>query len=214
VSQDHVLTRRLWTPFGHILPVLETFLSLPINWINHVEFESQGPVSLSWPALGLSFPNGISLSEDGKQLAVASSSSGHVHFYQRGERNSLKHSSTVSLPFAVDNVVFNSEGELMVAGHPYFPGLILVARNISRTAPSWVVAIAPLNESRVIASAAQPSSYESWTSANLTIRTIYQSDGTGFSTSSTALSDKTFGKVFITGLYAEGILECQISVST
>jgi hypothetical protein len=125
VSNDHLLTRRLPTFLGHVLPITETMLGLPLGWLSHISLEHPSSNSHDVPkirhtfaALGISFANGVALSPDGKQVALASSSLGEIYFYSRSPNNTLKHTHTVPMPFSPDNIRFDGEGALLVAGHP------------------------------------------------------------------------------------------------
>ena len=126
VSNDHLLTRRIATPLNHILPITETVLGLPLSWLSHVTLvqdpaNPHGPPKIShqFAALGIAFANGVAVSPDGKQVAVAATSMAEVYFYDRNtETNALKHIHTVPLPFSPDNIVFDHNGVLLVAGHP------------------------------------------------------------------------------------------------
>jgi len=125
VSNDHLLTRRIAAPFNHILPISETVLALPLSWVSHVTLEQDAASPHNSPkirhqfaALGIAFANGVALSPDGTQVAVASTSMAEIYFYQRNtETNSLTHIHTVPVPFSPDNIIFDHHGSLLVAGH-------------------------------------------------------------------------------------------------
>jgi hypothetical protein len=102
----------------------------------------------------------------------------------------------------------------------HFPSLIkVVANTAGAVSPSWVVSISP----RVQADRGSPSlplpkqydlqapiSVSSTVSPVLSheVVTLFQSNGTGFSSSSTALRDLSSGMLYVTGLYEEGLLVC------
>ncbi|EIW83886.1 hypothetical protein CONPUDRAFT_142407 [Coniophora puteana RWD-64-598 SS2] len=161
VSNDHLLTRRLPGPLGRVLPLLETVLGLPLGWVAHFTIdETTGSVlehALSAP--GIPFANGISLSPDGRTLAVASTSTAQLLFYMRDlSTNSLTHEDTVALPFLPDNIGYDDTGALLATGHPHFPSLAAVASSPSpspsssssspvsgdATSPSWAVSLTHL----------------------------------------------------------------------
>ena len=126
VSNDHLLTRRIANPLNRILPITETVLGLPLSWISHVTLvqdpaNPHGPPKIShkFAALGIAFANGVAVSPDGRHVAVAATSTAEVYFYDRNtETNTLKHIDTVPVPFFPDNIVFDHNGVLLVAGHP------------------------------------------------------------------------------------------------
>ncbi|KAF6754497.1 arylesterase [Ephemerocybe angulata] len=168
VTNDHLITRR-WPIVGHVLPLLESILGLPLSFVSHITLkppssvrsleEDQPPTneiaSHTFAAKFIPFPNGIALSSSGRQVAVASSSLAKVFFYDRDPlTNALTpiRERTATVPFCPDNVRYVHNGvttaggdeELIVAGHPHFPSLINLAKNATgATAGSWVVSIIP-----------------------------------------------------------------------
>jgi DNA-binding beta-propeller fold protein YncE len=124
VSNDHLLTRRIPTFLSHILPVAETFLALPLSWVSHVSLEEDADqhnmpkIRHTFAAMGISFANGVAVSPDGSKVAIAATSIGEIYFYSRSPNNTLSHTHTVPMPFNPDNVMFDDEGSLIVAGHP------------------------------------------------------------------------------------------------
>ncbi|KAF7424597.1 hypothetical protein PC9H_009905 [Pleurotus ostreatus] len=223
VTNDHFFTRRLaWV--GKFLPITESILALPLGWVAHVALipnpldPSGEPIfSHTVAALGIPFANGIALSPDGSTVAVASTTLGEVYFYQREPKdNTIKRIDSVPVPFTPDNIAFDDSGVLIVTGHPHFPSIVSVAANKTEVAPSWTVAVVPRSSSvlrseydtqaPISASLKAPAvmSYE--------VETLFQSNGTGFSTSSTALRDARSGRLYLTGLYAEnGAIVCRPS---
>lgn len=208
VSNDHLMTRRLPGFLGKFLPLVETLLALPLGFISHVEIvkdDLQGSSTdkHTLTRLFIPFPNGIALRQDGRSLAVASSSLAAVYIYDRfplqhnskysefdetGHAGKLILRKTISLPFAPDNVRYDDSGSLLVAGHPYFPDLIRIGSNISSsssndefgtgTAPSWVseLTFRNYNNNNDNTSSTQRTNtkYEKY---KYDLKTIYQSDG-------------------------------------
>ncbi|KAH8832743.1 hypothetical protein DL96DRAFT_1704797 [Flagelloscypha sp. PMI_526] len=191
VTNDHLMTRRLPFPFGSILPVLETVFAIPGGFVLHVSLGQDAPPAITISALGIPFANGVDLSPSGDTLAVVSTSQSQVLFYNRDiPTNTLHFERSVQLTFCADNVVYADDGELIVAGHPHFPSVINVAKDKpGAIAPSWAAAI----------------------NANFSVETLYQSNGSAYMTSSTALKDSRSGALYITGLYAPGVLVCRPS---
>ncbi|KDQ17255.1 hypothetical protein BOTBODRAFT_42944 [Botryobasidium botryosum FD-172 SS1] len=215
VSNDHYITRRV----SNQLALTESVLGLPGGWVDRVDLAQDGDgFSVTRVASGIPFANGVAISPNGKELAVASTTSGEVRFYDivdHDAKEEMKLSSSVRVPFAADNIAYDDNGTLFVAGHPHFPSLAKVAANQTRTAPSWVLSIRPHS----ITSPSLPSSIDDVVepypltrrtpaSATHAVRTVYQSDGSHFSSSSTPAMDSKNGVFFITGLYEEGILQC------
>ncbi|KAJ2936666.1 hypothetical protein H1R20_g426, partial [Candolleomyces eurysporus] len=233
VTNDHLITRR-WPIIGPIVPLLESVFALPLAFISHVTLKppSAEPSSTeienhTFAAKFLPFPNGISLSSNGRQAAVASSSLGRVFFYSRDPATNVltpQTDKTVTLPFCPDNVRFTegegsgSEEELLVAGHPHFPSLITLAKNVTgATSGSWIVSVIPSthhqDQQRSFDTHAAVSASQ-FVSAGpgYTLKTLFQSSGEqgGFVSSSTGIRDPDTGALYVSGLYDEkGVIECR-----
>jgi Arylesterase len=207
VTNDHALTRRLPKPLGDILPLLETFLRIPSTWVDRVDLVGSD-IRITRVA-NLAFANGIALSPNKKEIVVASSTACNVRLYTRDEKtNDLTYRSTVPLPFAPDNVSYDEEdGSIIVAGHPHFYSLIKVAAKQSDTAPSWVTEISATRASTNDSAAPYPAVSRAPVVASHAVNTLYQSDGSHYSSSSTGA--KAGKDLFVTGLYADGILHCK-----
>ncbi|KAJ7035011.1 hypothetical protein C8F04DRAFT_547755 [Mycena alexandri] len=189
LTNDHLFTRRHWP----ILPIVETMLGLPFGWVSHISLDPnpEAPTSIighSFSAPFVNFANGVSISPSGLQVAVASTGLARVEIYSRDPAtNVLTHTRTVPVPFSPDNLEFDAAGALIVAGHPHFPSLLKVKADptTKAVAPSWVVSV-----------------------VDNKVETLFQSDGTVFSSSSTGLRDPA-GALYITGLYESGMLVCR-----
>ncbi|PFH52954.1 hypothetical protein AMATHDRAFT_55839 [Amanita thiersii Skay4041] len=228
VSNDHLITRRL-PIVGQFLPVIESILGLPLGFVSHVTLSpDKKPIveEHAFAALFIPFPNGLALlhsSSDSPVLAVASSSLAQVRLYARdpatNKLSGIKH--TIPVPFAADNVRFSDDGTLFVAGHPHFPTLTAVAANKPggpQRAPSWAMSIPAGRPSQGTTS---PTTFD--TKAPISagglvpavqglhpLETVFQSNGDGFSSSSTVLRDDVSGALYVSGLYAEdGVLVCR-----
>ncbi|ESK88793.1 serum paraoxonase arylesterase 2 [Moniliophthora roreri MCA 2997] len=222
VTNDHLFTRRL-PVVGHFIPLTETLLGLPLSYVSHVSFDGEAEsasanLTHSLVAPFISFSNGVAVSPSGSQLAIASTVLGQVYIYNitytpSSATPSITYAQTVQLPFSVDNLAWTSADEIVVAGHPHFPSLLGFITMKEEKAPSWVVSIkvnsnansssfdirAPLSLSTKIP--APPAPY--------TVETLFQSDGTVFSTSTTGLHDPLTGNLYVSGLYADdGLLVC------
>lgn len=223
VTNDHLMTRRLPAPFGGILPLVETWLSLPFGWVSHVSIDdsadSAAAAKHTFAAFGIPFANGVALSHNGSEVAVASTTAAEIFFYARNpETNALKFKHAVPVPVLADNIMYDDEDALIVAGHPHFPSLADVAKNhTGKVAPSWIVSVSPRGEA--LGAGSIPKMYDvradlsasSKAPAVLSheVETLFQSNGKLFSTSSTGLRDSRTGKLYVTGLYEEGFLVCK-----
>ncbi|KIK63132.1 hypothetical protein GYMLUDRAFT_482086 [Collybiopsis luxurians FD-317 M1] len=218
VTNDHVFTRRL--PFiGSFIPLVETIFGLPLSFAAHVtvdpnEIAEKSVLAHTLAAPFVAFANGVSVSPSGLEVAIASTSTGAIYFYDRNIANNiLTFASSVLVPFAPDNINYDHDGNLVVSGHPHFPTLTKLAANKTDVAPSWVVSVSPVlahtssefdPEATLSASAIVPPSN------NRTIQTLFQSNGNTLSSGATGLKDTLSGNVYISGLYAEqGVMVCR-----
>ncbi|EGN98709.1 hypothetical protein SERLA73DRAFT_181313 [Serpula lacrymans var. lacrymans S7.3] len=225
VSNDHLMTRRLPSPFGHVLPLIESVGGLPLSWLSHISVEesteNDGEITLNhtFAAFGVSFANGVAISPSGTELALSGTSMGEVYFYKRDpSTNKLTYAHTVPVPFFNDNVMYDDSGALIVTGHPHFPSLIAVAANkTGAVSSSWSVSISPLHMEVASPSfalreydmrAPLSASKLSPATMNYEVETLFQSNGTAFQTSCTTLRDAETGILYMIGLYEEGLMVC------
>ncbi|VDC04435.1 unnamed protein product [Peniophora sp. CBMAI 1063] len=217
VSNDHHFALR----HELVLSKLETFLALPLSHVEHVAVPAPGddeqPVAMT-VAGSIPFANGVAISKDGRVVAVASTTGTAVHIYARHiPSNALIPKEEILVPFAPDNLSFDDDGVLLVAGHTDFPALIGMSKDKPGVrGPTWVISLRPTPESELVdkvfwdtrasfsASARVPPPPSGWK-----METLYQSSGHGgFASSTTALRDTRSGRLIVTGLYEEGILVC------
>lgn len=231
LTHDHRFTRRLPGMLGKTLPMAESILALPLGWTTHVTIPSLpedthgaaapvSPVTHTTVAPYIPFANGVAISPDGMQVAVASTTLCEIRFYARDPHTqALSLHARVQTPFAPDNLGFDSRGSLIVAGHPHFQSVVAVAENRTGvSAPSWVVSITPTTDAESWAGhegvgawdagAPVPASRKVLQTPGYEMRTLYQSDGSAFSSSSTGLRDAETGVLYIVGLYEEGLMVC------
>ncbi|KAH9058355.1 hypothetical protein EDB87DRAFT_1675355 [Lactarius vividus] len=211
LTHDHRFTRRLPGVLGKTLPLAESILALPLGWTTHVNAEDpEVEATHTTVAPYVPFANGVAISPDGTQVAVASTTLCEIRFYARDPRT-----QALSLG-ARTNLVFDARGALIVAGHPHFQSLVGVAENRTGVnAPSWVVSITPESGAEHEKGATWeagvpvPASRKVPQVPGYELRTLYQSDGSAFSSSSTGLRDAETGVLYIVGLYEEGLMVCK-----
>jgi len=66
---------------------------------------------------GHSFPNGLAVGHDGR-IYVPSAVVGGIHVYERQADNELKHVDYIDIPYAIDNLSVDANGDILV---PTFP---------------------------------------------------------------------------------------------
>ena len=229
LTHDHRFTRRLPGLLGKTLPITESILALPLAWATHVNLalddDDEMTTTTTVVASHIPFANGVAISPDGKRVAIASTTLCEIRFYERDvATQALELAASVPTPFAPDNVVFDEQGALVVAGHPHFQALVAVAANHTDAyAPSWVVSITPSTITSSSATGAEqgqddagvwdvgvpvPASRKVPRVPGYELRTLYQSDGSEFSSSSTGLRDSKTGVLYMVGLYEEGLMVC------
>jgi hypothetical protein len=233
VTNDHLMTRRL-PIVGDILAVLESILALPLGFVSHItlsppsKFNSESIIitptihshKLAVPFIP--FANGITVSPDHTHVAIASTTLSQISLYTRDPAtNALTHIQSVPIPFLPDNIHYTHDGSaLIVSGHPNFPDLTAVAKNVTGAlAPSWVASVSvPKDETTVPKTPVQNFDAQAPVSAKgmvppvsgYELKTLFQSDGSGFMSSSTGIMDMVTGALYISGLYAEeGLMVCQ-----
>ena len=203
VSNDHLMTRRL-PVVGHILPLVESLLALPLGYVSHVILHpppgstthGEGIDAImkhTFAKLFTPFPNGVAVSASGTEVVIVSTSLSEIAFYERdpstNELTRLKYAARV--PFSPDNIHYSpsltnrGEEEVIVAGHPNFPDLTAVAANkTGASSSSWVVAIVPKDGAN--AKSKNKFDQEAPVSTNTklprdgnnwTLKTLFQSDG-------------------------------------
>ncbi|KAG5304471.1 serum paraoxonase/arylesterase [Histoplasma capsulatum G186AR] len=216
VTNDHHYLART----RPLLSKIETYFSMPWGWVTFVDFSSTEHLKCEIVATNISFANGIVMTPTGKEVIVASSGHDAVYIYQRdSETNSLSSThETVHVNFHPDNVnfdhsldisdptVFDADGRflrgLTVGGHPSIIKLVQAVHSPeSVKAPSWVAEIrrgAGVDPAPCPAAPQQPKFYA---------RTLYQSNGEHFSTSTTGALDSKRGRLLVASLYGKGILD-------
>ncbi|KAF8501503.1 hypothetical protein F5888DRAFT_1793019 [Russula emetica] len=222
LTHDHRFTRRLPGVLGKTLPIAESILALPLAWATHVNVTDIDTVDTTIPpssqsqsalttkthtetvASHIPFSNGVAISPDGTQVAIASTTLTEILFYARDiTTQALSLHARVPTPFAPDNIMYDSNGSLSLA-----------ANRTGARSPSWVLSITP---SRAGAGAEMdawdvgapvPASRKVPRVPGYEMRTLYQSDGSEFSSSSTGLRDSKTGVLYVVGLYQDGLMVC------
>ncbi|KAG6330597.1 hypothetical protein ID866_8490 [Astraeus odoratus] len=231
LSNDHLMTRRLPVPYGEILANTETLYAIPLGWLAHVTLDPESSVGFqhTFVVQQVPFANGVSVSPDGSQVALASSSSLQVSLYDRNTTtNALTFRNSVKTPFFPDNVRYDDDGTLNVAGHPDLQAVVLVAANVTgAVAPSWAISIRPITASSTLVGKVvsdlprgiynllgslmtqwNPVTFPSSSVPYSEVITLFQSDGTVFQTSTTPLIDRRTGTFYLSGLFQDGMLVC------
>jgi arylesterase/paraoxonase len=183
-----------------VLAKLETFLHIAKGSVVYLNLKTNEGKRVA----ELPFANGIAQLNN-THLAVASTTGLAVHIYEIQPGHSLIQTKRLVVDFWADNLRTDSEGKLLITGHPYAILLERVAKNQHKynldhgrrdgLDPSQ----RPKAGSRVA----------EWDgNAEGTVRTLYL-DNTGeeYGVSTTTVRDARRGIGFVVGLYEKGILQ-------
>ncbi|KAL3443243.1 hypothetical protein BJX65DRAFT_285653 [Aspergillus insuetus] len=191
VTNDHYIRRRDW-PLGALA---ETYLGIPGGTVAYVNLASE-PIEVRTVARA-PFANGVAILNT-STVAVASTSAAEVRLYTRLEDNSLVQTSAIPLQYMPDNLSTNSDGDLLIAGHPHPPTFDnLIKRRRSCIAEDGTVP-------QECWKATSPTSVSRWT-AERGLEDLYVST-TEYGSGCTAAKDVRRGVGIVTGLYENGIL--------
>ncbi|EME47198.1 hypothetical protein DOTSEDRAFT_85745 [Dothistroma septosporum NZE10] len=196
VTNDHYVKARDNLP----LAKFETYAGLPGGSVAHVKLVDGGAPQITTLAR-IPFANGISFL-DSSTLAVASSTTASVWIYtiiktpdEDSTVPTLLLSKKIPLSFVPDNISTDSDGKLLIAGHPHAPSLEKVSKN-NRFCHGANVDNEKCQLKRL-------SWVAEWTEES-GLKNLYVSDE--FGTSSTAARDVSRKLGFATGLYERGVL--------
>lgn len=212
LSIDHWFKRDGPWPWRLFMHEVESLTMLPLGSVRHVRFDHDS-INVSTPIRNIAFPNGLALSSNMSQLAVASTSGGRVLLYSLQSDGVAKHEKTIRVPLSPDNLQYTEDDVLIVAGHPHFPGIARLAKQKQSTSPSWVVAIARSGTLNIDNNEEVKTPYSIYNRVGkvdgFSMYTVYQSNGTGWSAGSTAIWNRKKNRLVMSGLYTEGIMVCQ-----
>lgn len=204
VTNDHYFQARQ----NPILAKLETFVSFALGSVTYLKLDKQFNVLKTSTAAKVSFPNGIAALND-SMVAVASSNTATVRLF-RVTRNSvgdvvLKGSSIITVPFLPDNLRVDSNGVLLIAGHPHAPSTDTVADAARYCSPISQAHNATLAEWCEKTVRPVMMSYVAQWTPDDGLTTLYVSKK-HFGTSTTAVRDTDLDVGIVTGLYERGLL--------
>jgi arylesterase/paraoxonase len=194
VTNDHYIRAAT----ASILSKIETFSGAPGGSVVYVDtrFPKSAKVVARVP-----FANGIT-SVNETTLAVASSSKSGVYLFGRKENHELELKRIIRTPAAVDNLSADSGGKVLMAGHPFGPGLIKMSKG------RWKCDEHGSQEERAACACSAPSWVAEWSEEGW-LREVYKDDGREFCSSSTFVRDSERGLGIVSGLYERGILVFQ-----
>ncbi|KAJ4293112.1 hypothetical protein N0V90_008394 [Kalmusia sp. IMI 367209] len=190
VTNDHMLRAAI----SPLLSKIETFSGLPGGSVVYTDLNDPNTTTL---VARLAFANGIAML-NANTLAVSSTSGAGVYFYEVQPDHSLQFKSWVRTPAAIDNLSVDSNGVLLVAGHPSALDLMKVSKNRPYCKPE-----SDIQAEREACGCSAPSYVAQWTE-NYGLETLYQ--GYEFCSSTMMVRDVTRGVAFVSGLYEKGVM--------
>jgi arylesterase/paraoxonase len=192
VTNDHYMGA-LISPF---LSQVETFAGIPGGSVVYADIHNP---SHTKSLARIPFANGIAVLNS-TIVAVATSSKAGVNFYQfDADTTSLKFRKYLRAGSSVDNLSIDSSGKLLMAGHPFAPALVDVAKSRAKCH------IQGSEEEKKACECTSPSWVAEW-SEEAGLNTLYKNNGKEFCSSSTFARDVGRGVGIVTGLYDRGLL--------
>jgi arylesterase/paraoxonase len=191
VTNDHYIRRRD-SPLGALA---ETYLGIPGGTVTYVNIASE-PIEVRTVARA-PFANGVAIL-NASTVAVAATSAAEVRLYTRLDDNSLVQSGAIPVPYMPDNLSTNSDGSLLIAGHPRPPTLDKLVKHRR----------ACIAEDGTVPQECWKSNSPTWVArwtAERGLEDLYVS-AKEFGSGATAAKDAKRNVGIITGLYENGIL--------
>ncbi len=153
--------------------ILEEYLGLSVS--NVVYFDG---MSYREVANGIAYANGINFDAKRNLIFVASPRKFLIKVYSKKQDGSLEFIEDIPCGMGVDNIEFDTDGNLWVGGHPNLLRFSAYAKGRKETSPSEIIKI----------------NYKS--KNNYTVENIYTNDGNTMSASTVAAS---FGDIILAG---------------
>lgn len=195
VTNDHAI-RAAVSP---LLSQIETFSGLAGGSVVYMDVGSPSSARI---VARVPFANGLALLNS-TVLAVASSSKAGVYMYSIGRDHELEFHKLVRTPAGADNLSVDGHGVLLVAGHPFAPALMGVAKRRAGCEMDGT------GEKRLACRCDAPSWVGEW-SEERGLMTVLVSqgqdgEGRGVCSSSTAVRDVGRRVGLVSMLYGRGI---------
>ncbi len=192
VTNDHFM-RAAVSP---ILSKIETFAAIPGGSVVYTNIHKPEETKT---LARLAFANGIAMLNS-TTVAVASTSKPAIYLYTMNPSDySLVLNKYVRVPAAVDNLSVDSNGKLLMAGHPFGLAVSKVAEGRPECNFNGK------EEEKKACECTSPSWAAEWSEGG-GLREIYQDSGAEFCTSCTFARDVKRGVSLVSGLYDRGIL--------
>jgi arylesterase/paraoxonase len=192
VTNDHYI-RAATSP---LLSKVESFAGVPGGTVVYIDTVS--------PASGrivarVPFANGV-VRFNASTLVVASSSKPGLLFYRFAQDGvDLEQVKYVRTPAGPDNLSLDSEGKILIGGHPFVPSIMQVAKSRPECDEEGT------EEQKAKCGCWAPSWVEEWSEEG-GLRTLMMDSGNDICSSSTAVRDAKRGVGLVSMLYGKGLV--------
>ncbi|KAF9735208.1 hypothetical protein PMIN06_008971 [Paraphaeosphaeria minitans] len=190
ITNDHMFRSRVFP----VLSKIETFSGLPGGTVVHIDLSRPEDAEI---VARVPFANGMTRLNS-TTLAVASTSKAGLYLYDMQPDHSLKFKTWIRTPAAVDNLSIDSEGTILMAGHPSALELMKLSKGRPLCNPN-----SESEAERLACDCTAPSWVAQW-SEEKGLETLFH--GSYFCSSSTMVRDVKRGISMISGLYERGLM--------
>lgn len=192
VTNDHYIGSLI----SPLISQVETFAGIPGGSVVYTDIHNP---SHTKTLVRVPFANGIAMLNS-TTVAVASSAKMGVNFYTFSpDTIKLHFRKFIRAPSSVDNLSVDASGKLLMAGHPFAPGLMKVSKARAKCN------IQGSEDEKQACECTAASFVAEWSETG-GLKTLYKNNGQEFCSSSTFARDVGRGVGIITGLYDRGIL--------
>ena len=192
VTNDHYIGSLI----SPLISQVETFDGIPGGSVVYTDIHNP---SHTKTLVRVPFANGIAMLNS-TTVAVASSAKMGVNFYTFSpDTIKLHFRKFIRAPSSVDNLSVDASGKLLMAGHPFAPGLMKVSKARAKCN------IQGSEDEKQACECTAASFVAEWSETG-GLKTLYKNSGQEFCSSSTFARDVGRGVGIITGLYDRGIL--------
>ncbi|KAH7402692.1 hypothetical protein BKA66DRAFT_449298 [Pyrenochaeta sp. MPI-SDFR-AT-0127] len=192
ITNDHYMRAAI----SPLLSKVETFAGIPGGTVVYTDIRNPQDTKV---LAHVPFANGLVMLNS-TTVAVASSSKAGVYLYTlNSDDHTLAFQKVVRTPAAADNLSVDSNGKLLIAGHPFAPSLMKVSQGRANCN------LEGSEEEKKACECTAPSWVGEWSEKD-GLKEIYKDSGEEFCSSSTFARDVGRGVGIVSGLYERGIL--------
>jgi arylesterase/paraoxonase len=192
VTNDHFV-RAATSPF---LSKVESFSALPGGTVIYTDISRPQDTKV---AARVAFANGVVMLNT-STLVVASTTKSALYFYKVDEEYGLQFQTYIRTPAGPDNLSLDSTGKVLMAGHPFAPGLM----QVSKSRPDCVENGS--DEEKKACGCWAGSWVAEWSEESGLKTLVMDGAEEGMCSSSTAVRDVKRGVGFVSMLYGKGIV--------